>query len=380
MLFVNASVLGRSLRLHSPAATCLKSIRFYSDDENVTKLPDKETREAKKDVAKKKLNQLLEMMVKEEVVHAKAKLELARPRNKRSEGRVAKEIESVTRKSVDNKIIAAVKEVAAAVVGDVKQTESELLTKLLNSTKPEQTSETPASLSDIVRGMKIDRTEKPEAVSRAQQVRELLGAVKEQPQVQQSRRPPRLRKRELSDIQTPVVPIDLFGADPLGIFTRDGGITSTVSTDASKRLSTWDMLLERDLRLAVTHPPSNYFQQMIQWTDQGKLWKFPIDNEQGMDEEHSIYFTEHVFLEQQLEPWCPPRGPIRQFMQLVCVGMSKNPYMRASTKRGHIEWYRDYFTERRQLLEDLGAISASNAPGETKEHGPDADSSCSKSL
>lgn len=376
MIFVTASILGRSLRIRNPAASW-KNIRFYSDDEKVTKQPDKETREAKKDVAKKKLNQLLEMMVKEEVVHAKAKLELAKPKKKRSEPGAAKAIDSATRKSVENKIIAAVKEVAASVVGDVKQTESELLAKLLNSTKPEHTSEAQASLSDIVRGMKIDRTEKPEAVSRAQQVRELLGAAEQNPQVQKSRRPPpRLRKRELSDVQVPVVPIDLFGADPLGIFTRDGAITSTVTNDCPKTLSTWDMLLQRDLRLAVTHPPSNYFQQMIQWTDQGKLWRFPIDNEQGMDEEHSIYFTEHVFLEQHLEPWCPPRGPVRQFMQLVCVGMSKNPYMSASTKRGHIAWYREYFAERRQLLEDLGAISASNAPQETKE----PDSSCSKSL
>lgn len=45
--------------------------------------------------------------------------------------------------------------------------------------------------------------------------------------------------------------------------------------------ATWQTLHERELRLAVTHPPTNYFQEMILWTEQGKLWKFPIDNEQG---------------------------------------------------------------------------------------------------
>lgn len=75
-----------------------------------------------------------------------------------------------------------------------------------------------------------------------------------------------------------------------------------------------------------------------------------------MGEEHKVYFTEHVFLEKHLEPWCPSRGPVRHFMELVCVGLSKNPYMTVETKKGHIEWYRNYFEERKQLLHDIGAI------------------------
>jgi len=27
--------------------------------------------------------------------------------------------------------------------------------------------------------------------------------------------------------------------------------------------------------------PHNAFEEMIQWTEEEKLWKFPIDNEQG---------------------------------------------------------------------------------------------------
>jgi len=45
--------------------------------------------------------------------------------------------------------------------------------------------------------------------------------------------------------------------------------------------STWAALEQRELKQAITSPPSNYFEKMILWTDQGKLWKFPIDNEQG---------------------------------------------------------------------------------------------------
>lgn len=67
---------------------------------------------------------------------------------------------------------------------------------------------------------------------------------------------------------------DIFSADPLGLFNnnlKNEGVTN----------SNWQMLHEKELQLAVTHPPANYFQQMIQWTEAGKIWQFPIDNEQG---------------------------------------------------------------------------------------------------
>lgn len=31
----------------------------------------------------------------------------------------------------------------------------------------------------------------------------------------------------------------------------------------------------------VTFPPENALQEQIRWTKEGRLWKFPIDNEQG---------------------------------------------------------------------------------------------------
>lgn len=67
----------------------------------------------------------------------------------------------------------------------------------------------------------------------------------------------------------------MFGKDGLGIFSGGSEYTE------GEPNKTWQRLYKRDLRLATTHPPSNYFQQMILWTEQGKLWKFPIDNEQG---------------------------------------------------------------------------------------------------
>lgn len=102
---------------------------------------------------------------------------------------------------------------------------------------------------------------------------------------------------------------------------------------------------------------------MIQWTDQGKLWKFPIDNEQGWDEaEKNADFSEHVLLEMFLEDWCPTSGPVRHFMELVCVGLSKNHFLTAKEKKDHIFWYRDYFEEKKDLLGDLMAMGRVDQP------------------
>lgn len=74
--------------------------------------------------------------------------------------------------------------------------------------------------------------------------------------------------------------IDIFGGEPLGIFKVPESEAET--SDAPPELTTWHRLEARELRLAVTHPPSNIFEEMIQWTEQGKLWHFPVNNEQGL--------------------------------------------------------------------------------------------------
>ncbi len=40
------------------------------------------------------------------------------------------------------------------------------------------------------------------------------------------------------------------------------------------------LLLSRELRLLSTPAPRNALEEMILWTEQGKLWHFPVDNEQ----------------------------------------------------------------------------------------------------
>lgn len=79
--------------------------------------------------------------------------------------------------------------------------------------------------------------------------------------------------------------VDLFGEEPFGFF------------DAKKieeknftpiKLSTWDLLYAREVKSALSQPPRNIFEQLIIWTEQGKTWRFPIDNEQGK------FFDSHI--------------------------------------------------------------------------------------
>lgn len=69
-----------------------------------------------------------------------------------------------------------------------------------------------------------------------------------------------------------------------------------------------------------------------------------------MDDELNTSFVEHVFLEEHLDPWCPKKGAVRNFMELVCTGLSQNPYLSVEEKHEHIKWYRNYFEEKRDIL------------------------------
>ncbi|XP_066250042.1 small ribosomal subunit protein mS31 [Euwallacea similis] len=291
-----------------------------------------------------KLNALLQQMTSDN--YSKS-IQLAQPTNKRAQGREEKK--SVTKQSVEKQVVNAVKGVAESLGGDRKQTESELLMKLLN---PVESSEKGTSLSEVLKGMKIERKVKPQQ-SKAEQIRSVLKRFG-RPITNLERPVGQRRPKQPSVIvpkQVQPEPAELFFGESLGIFNDSEELKE------SPQLPTWQKLHEKELKLAVTHPPSNYFQEMILWTEQGKFWQFPIDNEFGLKEESKVYFTEHVFLEEHLEPWCPPRGPIRHFMELVCVGLSKNSHLTIQAKKEHIEWFRNYFKDKKELLQEVGALT-----------------------
>ena len=75
--------------------------------------------------------------------------------------------------------------------------------------------------------------------------------------------------------------VDLFGGQPLGIFKKGDEDTHEPAAPVSV-LPTWERLYLHELEQSMQHPPNNAFVEMIQWTNQGKLWTFPIDNEAGI--------------------------------------------------------------------------------------------------
>ncbi|XP_009318208.1 PREDICTED: 28S ribosomal protein S31, mitochondrial [Pygoscelis adeliae] len=135
----------------------------------------------------------------------------------------------------------------------------------------------------------------------------------------------------------------------LNIFTR----ASTETENALKTVSSptiWDLEFAKEIAAITAQPPRNGFEEMIQWTKEGILWEFPIDNEAGMED--NAEFHEHIFLEKHLEDF-PKQGPIRHFMELVICGLSKNPYLTVKQKIEHIEWFQKYFEEKKELLQEI---------------------------
>lgn len=312
--------------------------------------------------ASAKLNRLLASMpTADDMVFGKRVDIVAKP----GEGNKKKKLQK--KQELESKDIFAAAKNVAAMLGDEKQqqqqTESELLSRLLGGksnqtpTSEEQSTKNEAeiSLSELIVGMKIDRRQqqKDTVTSRSEFVRRSLAGKGKQQQKgkiqqefgndRQQRTAQRKREAELFTGS-----VNLFGSKPLDIFTD-----ATQLQDSADLLPTWSYLQEQSLKLQVAHPPANYFDKLATWTEQGKIWRFPINNEQDWLEEKDVDFSEHIFLEQHLEDWCPSRGPVRHFMELVCVGLSKNPYITAKDKKDHIMWYREYFQSKKDILREL---------------------------
>lgn len=115
----------------------------------------------------------------------------------------------------------------------------------------------------------------------------------------------------------------------------------------------WKRLYEKKLYVSYRPIPKNGLEQMILLTEQGKLWKYPIDNEQGLDHEKQVPFEDHVFLENLLEDF-PKHDYIQQFMGFICSGLAKNHTMTVERKREIIKFYKDYFEEHKELYKASG--------------------------
>ncbi|KAK6744536.1 hypothetical protein RB195_011326 [Necator americanus] len=143
----------------------------------------------------------------------------------------------------------------------------------------------------------------------------------------------------------PAVPSLLSGSKRLGIWN-----TVEDCRDVSLRFwQEWDSRAARIMNQSFG--PENSFEEQIKWTNEGKQWPYPIDNEYMFGSESEVPFYEHIFLERHLPKLGLPKdGPIAHFMELVCVGLSKNPYMTLEKKMDHLHWFAKFFNAEKQAL------------------------------
>ncbi|XP_051973579.1 28S ribosomal protein S31, mitochondrial-like [Xyrauchen texanus] len=142
-----------------------------------------------------------------------------------------------------------------------------------------------------------------------------------------------------------------FTGKRLNIFTA--GAEQDAVSDLGPTL--WDIDLTSQIVQSTNQMPRNGFEEMIQWTKEGKLWQYPINNEAGLEEEASVPFHEHVFLEKYLDESFSRHGPVRHFMELVITGLAKNHQLTVQQKREHIAWFRDYFQQKDNVLKEAEA-------------------------
>ncbi|XP_012062810.1 PREDICTED: 28S ribosomal protein S31, mitochondrial [Atta cephalotes] len=264
----------------------------------------------------------------------------------------------------EKKIINAAEGVANVLGGDKTKTTSDLLEKVLVS-RVTALKEQESTYKNVKQLPKYDvqKNSQDKHLKKKSIMQTLLDEYNNQPikkvienSVSRNLLQNKASEKMLQDIKTdkkPFKDIDLWNGKPSEIFEMK--FMNAASPNIPK-LKTWATLEQRELKILTTYPPANIFQELILWTEQGKLWKFPIDNEQGMEEEHNVHFSEHIFMERHLKGWCPKSGPIRHFMELVCTGLSKNPYLTVQEKIRHIMWYKEYFESKQDLLQELGAI------------------------
>ncbi|XP_062844619.1 28S ribosomal protein S31, mitochondrial [Trichomycterus rosablanca] len=144
-----------------------------------------------------------------------------------------------------------------------------------------------------------------------------------------------------------------FSAKRLNIFSPAADQETHSQLAAGPSL--WDADLAEQITQATNQRARNGFEEMIQWTREGKLWQYPINNEAGMEEEAKVPFHEHVFLHRHLEDGFPQHGPVQHFMELVVAGLSKNHQLTVRQKLEHITWFRDYFQQNQEILNEAEA-------------------------
>ncbi|XP_035398362.1 28S ribosomal protein S31, mitochondrial [Cygnus atratus] len=303
-------------------------------------------------------------------------------------------------KPLNQELVEAVSAVASSLPRSKEQTESELLAQLRRheETTDKQRRGGTINIRNVISEMSIKRQS---PARRGVMISNRISLAMEEDG--QRIKPERLSSPSFDSRRS------LREGKRLNIFTKASPETeSALKTVSSPTI--WDLEFAKEIAAVTDQPPRNGFEEMIQWTKEGILWEFPIDNEAdikqnylrviqslkakqtghvensggafqnlsplrlkyqvselnciklpalscrrllfrpGMDDDAE--FHEHIFLEKHLKDF-PKEGPIRHFMELVICGLSKNPYLSVKQKIEHIEWFRKYFEEKEELLQEM---------------------------
>ncbi|XP_031511651.1 28S ribosomal protein S31, mitochondrial isoform X2 [Papio anubis] len=321
------------------------------DEQSVrTDETSKETSESQDSAKENRKKDLLDIIKGMKVELSTVNVQTTKPPNRRplksleaTLGRLQRATEYAPKKRTEPlspELVAAASAVADSLPFDKQTTKSELLRQLQQheeESRAQRDAERPKiSFSNIVSDMKVARRSAARVRSRPEHQIQFDDGYDSSPDQQKTTD---LRKRLRKNI---------FSGKRLNIFDMTAVTKEAPETDASPSL--WDVEFAKQLATVDGQFLQNGFEELIQWTKEGKLWEFPINNEAGFDDDGSE-FHEHIFLEKHLESF-PKQGPIRHFMELVTCGLSKNPYLSVKQKVEHIEWFRNYFNEKKDILQE----------------------------
>lgn len=306
-----------------------------------------ESQDSEKENTKKDLLNIIKGM---KVEVSTVSVQTTKPPNRRplksleaTAGRLQKPTEDAPKKrseSLNPELVAAASAVADSLPFDKQTTKSELLRQLRkheeDSRAQKDGERRKISFSNIISDMKVARSATARVSTRP--VHQIQFDEGSDNYVDQEKTVD-LRKRK-----------NIFKGKRLNIFDPKAVTEEAPETETAPSL--WDVEFAKQLAAMNEQPFQNGFEEMIQLTKEGILWEFPINNEAGFDDDGSE-FHEHVFLDKYLEDF-PKQGPVRHFMELVTCGLSKNPFLSVKQKVEHIEWFRNYFNEKQDILKQSG--------------------------
>ncbi|NXV79791.1 RT31 protein, partial [Atlantisia rogersi] len=194
---------------------------------------------------------------------------------------------SLRGKPLDPELVEAASAVASSLPHNKRRTESELLAQLRRheETTDKQRKGSTFNIRHVISEMAVKRQSPAQRGVRMSNLISL--ELDEDGQ--------RIKRDRLSD-QSFESKRSLKVGKRLNIFTK----ASTETENALEAVSSptiWDVEFAKQIAAVTAQPPRNGFEEMIQWTKEGILWEFPIDNEAGMCPLNFYYLSVFIFFE-----------------------------------------------------------------------------------